>query len=170
LVVTPVHLDGMRAALTRACACLLVVEQTAGEGIHMSQTIKSRAVLQYILFFLINLYTVQVSLANYKKIAWGEFDSSILPVARSIPATSANPSATGSPAHELSTDVIMVARTEQGLLTQRLNNEEIALLKRLANKIGRNDFNKLLASHRQNKDELMAAARLGLRDLDLASK
>ena len=127
-----------------------------------------KAILQYILFFVINLCTVQVIFANYERTAW-KCDSHVLPVAHRVSHMPPIPSPIAAGVHEFSTDVIMVVKTDEGVLTQRFNSEEIALLTRLSHKIGKTNFDKLMVRHHKNKAELMVAARRGLGEFEMAS-
>ena len=131
---------------------------------------KTKGVLEYILFFVINLCTVQLSLANYTQIEDKEVGRLAIPakhVLSVVPRVFPN---AGMPVHPTLSHLVMVVRTDDGVVSQTFNGEEEAQLKRLAVKVGRADFGKLMVQYCRDKAGLMAIARVRPMANEIASR
>lgn len=130
---------------------------------------KTKGVLEYILFFVINLCTIQLSLANYTKMEDKEFGRLVIPAKHVLSVVPCVFSSAGMP-DQMSSNVIMVVRTDEGVVSQTFNSEEEVQLERLVAKVGEADFGKLMVQYCKDKAGLMEIARAGPMGNEIASR
>jgi hypothetical protein len=132
--------------------------------------VKTKVVLEYILFFVINLCTVQLSLTSYARVEDKAFSRLVIPATHGHSVVPRVLSSAGMPVNEICTAPVFFMRTDEGVVTQTFNGEEEAQLKRLAAKVGRAGFGELMVQYCTDKARKMPIARVRLMDNEIASK